>query len=329
MLSRENDMTTSKKLDELTELAILLQNTYTGYTLDELCEKLERPRRAIERLMELLRNKFGERLEFISHQTDRKKHWRLKKGTMNFLINFSESDISKLEMLKNKIKNTSEQKALEEIIEKIKALNPKSLHKTDIDILLEAQGFAVRQQSKEKLNEEYMKKIEYSLLSLCKLKIKYNDSYGNCYTPVIEPYGIKIADNHYLIAKEDNKIKTFKISRIENIEVLENEYFDKDEDFDINEYCQKSFGVYTGEVLDVVLKFKKEVKDDILNYNFHPTQTNEEAEDGSVIVKFSASGSYEIITELLKWRDTVKIIEPLKLRERYKNEIEKMYNNVN
>ena len=31
-------MTTSKKLDELTELALLLQNTYTGSTLDELSE---------------------------------------------------------------------------------------------------------------------------------------------------------------------------------------------------------------------------------------------------------------------------------------------------
>jgi predicted DNA-binding transcriptional regulator YafY len=321
-------MTTSKKLDELIQLTTLLQNTYTGYTIDELCEKLERPRRATERLMELLRDKFGERLEAISHKTDRKKHWRFKKGAANFLINFSESDISKLEMLKNEVKSVSERKSVEKIIEKIKALNSKIVHKTDIDILLETQGLAVRQHPTENLNEEFMKKIEYSLLSLCKLKIEYKDSYGNFYTPTIEPYGIKIADYHYLIAKENNQIKTFKILRIENIEVLENEYFDKDEDFNINEYCQKSFGVYTGKVLDVVLKFKKEVKDDILNYSFHPTQTNEVAKDGSIIVKFSASGSYEIITELLKWRDNVAILEPKQLKDEYNNEIEKLYKKI-
>lgn len=321
-------MTTSKKLDELTELALLLQNTYSGYTIDELSEKLERPRRAIERLMELLRNKFADKVEFIYHQTGRKKHWRLKKGTMNFLINFTESEIAKLESLKTNIKNEQDRKLINEIIEKIKALNPKTLQKTDIDLLLETQGIAVRQYPKEILNEEFMKKIEYSILSLCKLKIDYKDSYGNFYTPIIEPYGIKIADNHYLIAKENEKLKTFKISRIQNIEVLEDDYFDKDENFDIKEYCCQSFGIFQGKIYDVILQFSKEAAEDVLNYNFHPAQTMEQQKDGSVTAKFRASGSYEIITELLKWRNCVKITAPEKLKNEYIDTIKAMYINL-
>lgn len=321
-------MTASKKLDELTELAILLQNTFCGYTLDEISEKLERPRRTTERLMEILKDKFGDRLETVPHHGDRKKYWRLKKGTMNFLISFKDTEIAKLEMLKNEIKNENEKQLITEIIEKIKALNPKTSQQTDIDTLLEAQGFAVRQHPKENPNEDFIKKIEYSILALCKLKIKYKDSYGNIYEPVVEPYGIEIAENHYLIAKEGIQTKTFKISRIQNIEVLENDYFDKDDSFDIQDYCARSFGVYQGKVFEVVLKFSSEASEDILNYNFHPSQTIKEQKDGSVLVRFRASGIYEIITELLKWRSSVTILEPLTLKEEYKKTVESMYKNL-
>ena len=65
-----------------------------------------------------------------------------------------------------------------------------------------------------------MEKIAYAIQSEQKIKLFYTDSNGNYYEPIIEPYGLKIADNHYLIAKENNKLKTFKASRIKNIELL-------------------------------------------------------------------------------------------------------------
>ena len=72
-------MSTLKKLDEITELTMLLQNSWQGLTIEEMSEHLERPRRAIERLMEVVKEKFGNRLELVENNHDRKKHWRLKK----------------------------------------------------------------------------------------------------------------------------------------------------------------------------------------------------------------------------------------------------------
>ena len=87
-------MSTSKKLDEITELTILLQNSWQGLTIDEMSDYLERPRRAIERLMEVIKEKFGDMLELVPQSKDRKKHWRLKKNSMNFLVTFSDySDV--------------------------------------------------------------------------------------------------------------------------------------------------------------------------------------------------------------------------------------------
>ena len=321
-------MSTSKKLDEITELTMLLQNSWQGLTIEEMSEHLERPRRAIERLMEVIKEKFGDRLELVPQSKDRKKHWRLKKGSMNFLVTFSDLELSRLEKLSNSIKNEAERKSVLDIIEKIKVLNPTNYHKNDIDILLEAQGLAVRQYAKENINSEIMEKIAYAIQSEQKIKISYTNSYGNYYESVIEPYGLKIADNHYLIAKEDKDLKTFKISRIENIELQEGKYFVKDEDFDIQEYCNRSFGIYLDKIEEVVLCFSPETCDYVLNYHFHPTQIMEKQKDGSVIVKFKASGSFEIVTELLKWRESVKIISPKSIKDEYNQTVKLMYKNL-
>ena len=321
-------MSTSKKLDEITELTMLLQNSWQGLTIEEMSEHLERPRRAIERLMEVVREKFGDRLELIEHANDRKKHWRLKKGSMNFLVTFSDLELSRLEKLSSSVKNEAERKSLLDIIEKIKVLNPTNYHKTDVDILLEAQGLAVRQYAKENINPEIMEKIAYAIQSEQKVKIGYTNNNGYYYEPIIEPYGLKIADSHYLIAKEGNELITFKVSRIKNIELQEGDYFEKDEDFDIQEYCNSSFGIFSGEVEEVILQFTPETAEYVLNYHFHPTQTMEKQKDGSVIVKFQASGSFEIVTELLKWRESVKIISPKSLKEEYEQTVKLMYKNL-
>jgi len=317
-------MSTFKKLDEIMELAMLLQNSWQGITIDEMMVKLERSnRRAIERLMEVIKEKFGDRLELVPHKTDKKNHWRLKKGSMNFLVTFSDLELSRLQKLSNSIKNEGERKSVLDIIEKIKALNPTNTHETDIDILLESQGLAVRQYQKENIDSDIINKIAYTLQSEQKLKILYLDS-----DFTVEPYGIKIADNHYLIGKENNKIKTFKISKIQIADVLEGEYFDKDEDFDIQEYCNRSFGVYSGKVEEVVVKFSPQTATGASNYHFHPTQKGNFNDDGSYTLTFYASGSFEIVTELLKWREGVKVIAPKSLKEEYEKTVKLMYKNI-
>lgn len=335
-------MSTSKKLDEITELVILLQNSHRGVTIDEMKEKLERPRRAIERLMEVIREKYGERLYYINHDTDTKKHWIIKKDNESYFINLSEIEMQRLKKFSNSIKNDAERKNITEILNKINILNTGKNNKRNIDILLEAQGYAVRQYAESDLNQKFMEKLAYAIQSMQKIKLKYKDFKGYESEPVLEPYGIKIADKHYLIAGINIKEKenfsdindyfrqflTYKISRIEDIEVLEGEYFDRDEGFDIQEYCNRSFGVYTGEVEEIVINFLPAVAGYVSNYRFHPTQKGKFNDDGSYTLTFNASGHYEIITELLKWREGVNIIKPLSLKEEYKETVRLMYENT-
>jgi len=134
-------------------------------------------------------------------------------------------------------------------------------------------------------------------------------------------YGEKI----YLLAKEPekgNEIYTYLLHKLTKTK-LTNEHFERG-NFDLKEYSKRSFGVYFGEILNVKLQFDKEIADEVMNYNFHPTQKTEMQEDGSVIVKFKASGDKEIMWHVFKWGDKVKIIAPKSL----KNEYQKTLKNI-
>ena len=320
-------MSRLNKAEEIIELAILMQNSYLGLTLDEIAEKFECSRRSAERMKALLFEKFPDKIEEVFHTSDRKKRWRFKKGTMNFLINFTSSDFANLEYCKNLVKNSTKQKEISELIEKIKALNPTTFFDNDIDMLLESQGFAVRQQFKENIKSEILETIKEAILSQKQIIISYKEHKEK--NIALNPYGILIADRQYLVAFNEHyeKIFIYRLNLINEIE-LSNNYFEKDEDFDLKKYANQSFGIYQGKVYDVKLEFNSSAKDDVWEYYFHPTQKIEELQNGNVIVTFCASGDYAIISEILKWRDCVKIIAPDSLKKEYRETISRMYNNV-
>jgi len=108
---------------------------------------------------------------------------------------------------------------------------------------------------------------------------------------------------------------------------LTDEKFDS-KGFNLREFANQSFGIYQGEIYNVKLKFSANVADDVLNYNFHPTQKLKKNNDGSVTVTFKASGDRHIIWHLFKWKDSVKIIAPKELKKEYKEYLTKVLTNL-
>lgn len=142
-----------------------------------------------------------------------------------------------------------------------------------------------------------METINEAILCQKQIKFKYYNE-----EKIVDPYGLLIGEKIYLIARFENNDKnyTFRLSKMEQIQITNN-YFDRDESFDIKEFSQKSFGVFQNDEMEIKLEFKKSAQE-VLEYNFHPTQKIKELENGNFEVTFTASGQYEIITELLKWR---------------------------
>lgn len=319
-------MSRLNKANEIIELAILMQNSYRGLTTDDIAEHFECCRRSAERMKAVLYENFGNKIEEVTNLTDKKKRWRFKKGTMNWLISFSSANFANLEHCKNLIKSKAKQKEIEELIEKIKALNPQNISEIDIAEISFNQSYATRQGFRENLNLETMQIINDGILAQKQIKIKYDKSNKEI---IINPYGILYSDRAYLVAYNEwaKEIWTYRISKIKNIELSDN-YFDKDRKFDIKTFASRSFGIYQGEVFDVILQFNKEATEDAKEYFFHPTQRVKYNKDGSLMVTFKASGEYEIITELLKWRNGVKILAPQSLKDAYNKEIKAMYENI-
>ena len=135
---------------------------------------------------------------------------------------------------------------------------------------------------------------------------------------MLAPYGLIYGSKVYLIGVEEDKGTNpycYLLHKFSEIK-LTNETFDKG-DFNLDKFSKKSFGVYQGELIDVKLLFSSQAAEEVLNYYFHSTQKMKQNEDGTVTVKFKASGEYEIMWHLFRWGSDVKILSPVSLKKKY------------
>jgi predicted DNA-binding transcriptional regulator YafY len=73
------------------------------------------------------------------------------------------------------------------------------------------------------------------------------------------------------------------------------------EDFSLQAYADESFGIYQDDTEDVVLRVLPEGREDAPALALPRRQTVEEQDDGSVIVRFRASGMRELAWHLFTW----------------------------
>ena len=66
-------MSRLNKANEIIELAILMQNSYCGLTLDDIAHEFECSRRSAERMKAVLVEKFGNKIEEVNNEKDKKK----------------------------------------------------------------------------------------------------------------------------------------------------------------------------------------------------------------------------------------------------------------
>ena len=65
----------------------------------------------------------------------------------------------------------------------------------------------------------------------------------------------------------------------------------------------------------MVWRFSPDAADHAKRFVFHPTQTVEEEKDGSLLLKFRASGHIEMCWHLYTWGKSVEVLQPAALRE--------------
>lgn len=307
------------RVSDIIDLIILMLSKFNGVSLHDIQDYFKVSRRTAERMRDCLLDILPQIEEIDTDE--RCKRWGFTNYSLNELIYFSNEDVAFLENLKKNCDNFTG-KEIEGILTKIKAIKyrHKKVDETQIELLMQREGFAVRQTQNYRVNLDTLSVIRTALKENLMISAVYNGK-----KRFLEPLGLIYGEKIHLIAREPEKGAcefNYILHKLTDVKLTQ-EKFDS-QSFDIQKYSEKSFGVYFGESYNVKLRFNSESAEDVLHYNFHPTQKIKLQEDGSVIVTFKASGEKHIIWNLFKWGNAVEILAPKSLKEKYREYIEEI-----
>jgi predicted DNA-binding transcriptional regulator YafY len=119
------------------------------------------------------------------------------------------------------------------------------------------------------------------------------------------------------------EMRTFKLERIESVKPTE-EHFEKPVDFDVDDYTSKAWGIWNNrnrESVPIVLRFSSAVADRVQETVWHDSQRLEPLPGGGVMFRASVGEPLEMYPWIRGWGADVEILEPAKLRERFRKEV--------
>ncbi len=298
----------------LLRLVLLLSGSRMGLTLDEMATQLEVGRRTAERLRDQLATLFPGLA--YSDDDSRVRRWRLPQGVLP-PVPPTPTMLATLEGLARDLSTQGDSARaadLRDAAASLRALLPPARLRQaepDIEALMRAEGSAAQPGPRLKLDRAMMTEIRTAILGFRKLALTYRPAEPR--TPgrrVICPYGVLYGRRAYLVAHTETgeEMRLWRLDRISDVSAL-NENFVAQE-FDLASYAARSFGVFQEAPQDVVLRFSPGAANDAAEWVFHPNQTMEPQEDGTLIVQFRCGGMLELSWHLFTWGREVKICAP-------------------
>ena len=113
---------------------------------------------------------------------------------------------------------------------------------------------------------------------------------------------------------------------VEKVE-LAGSYFEPRKNWNFKEWASQSFGVYHGDALiEIKLRFKKNVAKRAERVSFHPSQRTEQGRNGSLVVYLRCRGHQELFHELCHpdWVGNVVIEKPESLKVEYQRYLKRL-----
>ena len=311
------------RVSDIIDLILLMQSKLNGVSLNDIQEEFHVSRRTAERMRDSLLNIMPQVEELETNE--RCKRWGFRNYSLNSLVAFTPEEIASLEKIKENCDEVSKPE-IHKILTKLKALNSKKLNsiENEIEFVLHSEGYAVKQTPSYHLDIDTLATIRQAIKEQRKISATYNDK-----QKLLSPLGLIYGEKIHLIAREESKGMgeyNYLLHKLKDVK-LSDEKFDS-KGFDLQEFAKRSFGVYQGEIYDVKLRFSQNVAEDVIHFNFHPTQKIRKNQDGSVTVTFKASGDKHIMWHLFKWGKEVQIISPVELRKEYKEYLKEVLNNI-
>lgn len=170
-----------------------------------------------------------------------------------------------------------------------------------------------------------MSTIVESITNNKTVRVSYYSIYRNVITKrKLDPYYLVPRGGHlYLIAfcHYREGIRTFRVSRIREIELTENT-FQIPDDFSINEFLANRWSIFAEEEKPIrfVVKFSKNVSKYVYEYEFYTDTILIEQEDESLILKTEVKSKLEFLRWIRSFGLDAEVLEPNEVREDLKRE---------
>lgn len=310
------------KAVDLLRLAMLAASR-RGICLAEIESEFGCVRRTAQRMICALEEAFPATVHSIGD--DGRHYWRLPARAIASLLSPTADELVALTTGIGQLERAdmlAEATRLKSLKRKVRALLPAESGTrlaVDEEALLEAMGFAARPGPGPALDSAVDEAISQAIKGPFRLKILYRSRGDQAPSSrTIEPLGILLGARRYLVAvdtaKRDGRYRHYRVEDIVSAEVSA-ETFAYPDDFRIGQYAERAFGSFHNEAEfgEVVWRFAPEAVDRVRRFQFHPGQQSEDLPDGSLIVRFCASGHLEMAWHLYAWGSSVEVISPPRL----------------
>ena len=312
-------MANYEKMYDLFDLAMAMQESSIGLSLEDIKAKYNVSRRTAERMRNALLIYFPQMEEVETGE--RTKRWRITQRSLNSFISFSAEELAVFKTAIDNLKQCNlKEKAdtLARVELKLRnLLKPEQKNKIEVDAdeLMKAEGLVLHPGPRIEIDKDILSTLRQAILSCHHIKMAYQaKNTGRSHVYKVIPYGFLYGQrDHYLVAKhsdgyDNGKAHNFSLQKIKSVEILP-DVFDSSE-FNLQEYAMESFGAFHEKPFEVEWLFSADAAAEAENFVFHPKQQLIKNPDGTLTVKFKAGGKVEMDWFLYTWGDKVKVIKP-------------------
>lgn len=318
-------MARMEKLDRLLKLVAALGESAEGLTLDEMAEVIGANRRTAERLRDVILVHF----DLEEQVDDRHKRFRIPGALPPPFTQPNVEEIAALQSVAASARRAGSAQAdlLESLLGKVQAglrREVKSRMAPDLDPLVRLQRHHVPAGPMIEHAPETVAAIQGAMMAGVCLEFDYRaEGASEPKWRRVVPLGLIHGAVTYLIGKipgRDIDPVPYRLDRMSEVRAS-NEPGAAGEDWDLDEWMSRSFGIWHEEGHDIVLRVAAASAERARRWRFHPHQQIEEDGD-EVVVRFHSGGVREIAEHLFTWGGEVRIEAPEELREAMRDRLD-------
>ena len=308
--------------DRVLQLALDMQASHQGLTLTDIEQRYDVGRRTAQRMRDAVLRLYPQAEEQIDEE--RRPRWRIPSAGTIARGQFTADEIADLDAAVRVLRRDNQKQRAEAvagILRKLKAsLKPEAARQLepDIEVLLEAEGLAMRPGPRPLIRAEILDTIRLAIKQGREIYLSYLSRNTRRATGrTLQPYGFLFGSRHYLVGmspdRHPGEPRMFSLASIQSVRIAERT-FRRDSRFSLQRFAERAFGVFQETACDVVWRFLPPAAAAARDFLFHPSQTLEEQADGSLIVRFRAGGLVEMAWHVYTWGGELEVLAPEALK---------------